>query len=125
MAPLSLELLSEIMESKDKKKIDEFGGIGAIGESLGSDIQKGLLNATDIDLDQRRLKYGTNKMERKPPPSIFQLFLDAMKDTTIIILLIAALVSVTIGAITCSIHLGKTCPRKPLWDIGYVSNNKV
>jgi P-type Ca2+ transporter type 2C len=120
-----LEKLSELMESKDKKKVDELGGVASLAEGLGSDIHKGLPTATDIDIEQRKLKYGENKMERKPPPSIFELFLDAMKDTTIIILLIAATISIIIGAITCSIHLGKTCPRKPLWDVGYIPPEAV
>jgi magnesium-transporting ATPase (P-type) len=117
-----LEKLSELMESKDKKKVDELGGVASLAEGLGSDIHKGLPAG---DIDQRKLKYGENKMERKPPPSILELFLDAMKDTTIIILLIAATISIIIGAITCSIHLGKTCPRKPLWDVGYIPPEAV
>jgi magnesium-transporting ATPase (P-type) len=117
---LPVEKLAEIMESKDKGKIDELGGVAKLAEGLGSDIQKGLPTASDLDIEQRKLKYGANKMERKPPPSIFVLFLDAMKDTTIIILLIAATISIIIGAVVCSIKLGKTCPRKPLWDVGYI-----
>jgi len=125
MAHLSLEKLIELMEAKDRKIVEELGGIGVIAASLGSDTEKGLIGISDLDLDQRRQKYGVNKMERKPPPSIFELFLDAMKDTTIIVLLIAAVISIIIGAISCSIHLGKTCPRQPLWDIGYTPGNEV
>jgi magnesium-transporting ATPase (P-type) len=125
MAPISLEKLLEIIESKDKKVIDEIGGVQSIAESLGSDVQKGLLTTTEMDLEQRKLKYGCNTMERKSPPSIFKLFWDAMQDTTIIVLLIASLVSVIIGTITCVIHLGKTCPRRPLWDIGYIAKKEV
>jgi len=124
MAHLSLEKLIELMEAKDRKIVEELGGIGVIAASLGSDTEKGLIGISDLDLDQRRQKYGVNKMERKPPPSIFELFLDAMKDTTIIVLLIAAVISIIIGAISCSIHLGKTCPRQPLWDIGYTPGNE-
>jgi magnesium-transporting ATPase (P-type) len=125
MAQVSLEKLLEIMEAKDKGLVDELGGLQILAESIGSDLQNGLLKISDHDLDLRKQKYGINKMERKPPPSIFELFMDAMKDTTIIVLLIAAMISILIGAISCSIHLGKTCPRKPLWDIGYTPGNEV
>ncbi len=122
---VSLEQLLEIMEAKDKKLVDELGGLQALAKNIGSDLEKGLQMIAEHDLEQRREKYGANKMERKPPPSIFELFMDAMKDTTIIVLLIAAMISILIGAISCSIHLGKTCPRKPLWDIGYTPGKEV
>ncbi len=125
MAQVSLEKLLEIMEAKDKILVDELGGLQVIAKSIGSDIEKGLQMISENDLDQRRQKYGANKMERKPPPSIFELFMDAMKDTTIIVLLIAAMISILIGAVSCSIHLGKTCPRKPLWNIGYTPGIEV
>ncbi len=125
MSQVSLEKLLEIMEAKDTRLVDELGGVQAIAQNIGSDVEKGLLSISDHDLDQRKQKYGVNKMERKAPPSIFELFMEAMKDTTIIVLLIAAVISITIGAVICSIQLGKTCPRKPLWDIGYTPGKEV
>jgi Ca2+-transporting ATPase len=107
------------MEAKDKRLVDKLGGLQVVAKCIGLDTEKGLLMISDHDLDQRKEKYGVNKMEGKPPPPIFELFVDAMKDTIIIVLLIAAMISILIGAISCSIHLGKTCPRKPLWDIEY------
>ena len=124
-AGISIEKILELMESKDANVLKELGGVTLMAQSLGSDTTGGVMSASENDLVQRRAQYGENKLERKPPPSILELFLDAMKDTTIIVLLIAALISVAIGAISCSIHLGKTCPRRPLWDIGYSPGNEV
>ncbi len=87
---VDLTTLSELMESKDQTKLDQFGGVAGLAQSLGSDLQGGLKASSEQDLVIRRNQYGTNVVERKPPPSILKLFLDAMKDTTIIILLIAA-----------------------------------
>ncbi len=125
MSQVSLEKLLEIMEAKDKRLVDELGGLQVIAQNLGSDVENGLQMISEHDLDQRKEKYGANTMERKAPPSIFELFMEAMKDTTIIVLLIAAVISITIGAVICSIQLGKTCPRKPLWDIGYTPGKEV
>ena len=125
MSQVSFEKLLEIMESKEKRLVDEVGGLKVIAHNLGSDLENGLQMISEHDLDQRKEKYGANTMERKAPPSIFELFMEAMKDTTIIVLLIAAVISITIGAVICSIQLGKTCPRKPLWDIGYTPGKEV
>jgi magnesium-transporting ATPase (P-type) len=113
------------MEAKDKRLVDELGELQFVAKCIGSDTEKRLLMISDHDLDQRKEKYGVDKMERKLPPSFFELFMDAMKDTTIIVLLIAAMISILIGAVSCSIHLGKTCPRKPLCDIRYTLGKEV
>ena len=125
MAQVPLEKLLEIMEAKDKRLVDKLGELQFVARCIGSDTENGLRMISDHDLNQSKEKYCGDKMERKLPPSIFELFMDAMKDTTIIVLLIAAMISILIGAISCSIHLGKTCPRKPLWDIGYTPGNEV
>ena len=39
----------------------------------------------------------------------------AMEDTTVVILLIAAAISITLSVIVCEADLGASCPRKPLW----------
>ncbi len=83
-------MLAELMESKDKVKLDALGGVIGLAKSLGSDLEGGLIASSEQDLEIRRKQYGVNKVERKPSPTIFALFLDAMRDTTIIILLFAA-----------------------------------
>jgi hypothetical protein len=90
MAMVDLTTLSELMESKDKMKLDQLGGVAGLAQSLGSDLQGGLKASSEQDLVIRRNQYGINLVERKKPPSILKLFLEAMQDTTIIILLIAA-----------------------------------
>ena len=39
-----------------------------------------------------------------------------MQDSTVLILLAAAFVSITLGIIVCAADLGESCPRKPLWQ---------
>jgi hypothetical protein len=87
---VDLSMLLELMESKDKNKLEQLGGVANLAHSLGSDIRGGLKASTEPDLAIRKEQYGVNQVDRKPPPSILKLFLDAMQDTTIIILLFAA-----------------------------------
>jgi hypothetical protein len=87
---VDLARLLELMESKDKKNLEELGGVAGLAQGIGSDITGGLKAVSESDLEHRRKQYGENKMDRKPPPTILALFLEAMQDTTIIILLFAA-----------------------------------
>ncbi len=137
---VDLSKLLELMESKDKKNLDQLGGVTNLAHNLGSDVQGGLKASTVRDLAIRKEQYGVNQVDRKPPPSILKLFLEAMKDTTIIILLFAAgdfsrnisnlwfcriqsncalvAISIIFGLVICFVHLGVACPRRPLWDVG-------
>ena len=107
------EKLRELMESKEKKCLDELGGAAGLAASLGSDLQKGILASSEHDLKTRQSQYGENILERKPPPTLLELFIEAMQDTTVVILMIAAVVSIVIGAIVCGVNLGSVCPRRP------------
>ena len=70
---------------------------------------------TGNDSIQRKKKYGANVVERRDPPSFWDLFKEAMKDTTVVILLVAAAVSIVLSIIVCFADLGASCPRKPVW----------
>jgi magnesium-transporting ATPase (P-type) len=87
---VDLPKLLELMESKDKKNLEELGGVAGLAQGIGSDITGGLKAFSEADLEHRREQFGENKMDRKAPPTIIELFLEAMQDTTIIILLFAA-----------------------------------
>jgi magnesium-transporting ATPase (P-type) len=110
--------LINLMESKDKSNIEEAGGVTGICKQLGSDPESGIFDSSENSLIERRNKYGKNTIERKPPPGFLELFIEAMSGTIIIILMIAAIVSIIIGAIICAFHLGSVCPRKPFRDVG-------
>jgi P-type Ca2+ transporter type 2C len=82
--------LLELMESKEKKNLEELGGVGGLAKALGSDINAGLTATTEQDLHHRKEQYGVNVLERKPPPSVWDMFVEAIQDTTLVILLMAA-----------------------------------
>jgi magnesium-transporting ATPase (P-type) len=129
--------LMQLMESKDASELEKYGGVNSLALSLGSDSQAGLSSTSDDALKKQRKYYGENVWERKPPPTVWGLFLEALQDSTLIILLVAAglnlnpdflnhfhcwqpnnhsmtAASIGAGAAQCGIG-GNTCAAKPLW----------
>jgi len=69
----SLEKIEEIdsrpmkkYQEKSLDKIQEFGGLAAIAKGLGGNLKRGL-DASDEPL--RKQRYGSNKIDRRPPPT--------------------------------------------------------
>ena len=71
--------------NKSKEKVEK---------ELQTDLNKGL---SDEEVGKRREKYGLNELKAKKKKSLFQKFLDQFKDFSIIILIIAAIVSGVVG----------------------------
>lgn len=96
---LSRYQLTELMSQRGKdaaERVAEYGGVGAICDHLASDL-KGGLSGDKADLDARKSEYGTNYVPPVRPKYFIELCLDAIEDKTLIILIIAALVSIVLG----------------------------
>ena len=65
-----------------------------VEKDLQTDLNKGLSNG---EVEKRREKYGLNELKAKKKKSLFQKFLDQFKDFSIIVLIIAAIVSGVVG----------------------------
>ena len=63
-------------------------------KALGTDGEKGL---TSAEAKSRLEKYGPNELAHKKGASIFQMFLEQLKDYMVIILIIASVVSAFVG----------------------------
>ena len=61
-----------------------------VSRELETDLERGL---TAEQAEERLKKWGPNKLNEKPPRSFFRRFLDQMKDVMVIILIIAAVIS--------------------------------
>jgi len=77
-----------------QKSIDE------VCSELGTDPGRGL---SSQEAKARLEKYGPNELAQQKGPSIFQMFLEQLKDYMVIILLIASVISIFVGEITDSL----------------------
>mmetsp|Transcript_17024 Transcript_17024/g.41157 ORF Transcript_17024/g.41157 Transcript_17024/m.41157 type:complete len:1059 (+) Transcript_17024:191-3367(+) len=107
------EKIRELMEDKKEEDVKKHGGAEGIAQKLGSNIKQGIPSSS---VESRKEKYGANEIERRKPATIIQLFIDAMKDVVIMILIVAALVSIVLGGVMCAVHLGEQCPKRLLWQ---------
>jgi Ca2+ transporting ATPase len=92
--------LKELMELKGveaKEKLEErFGSVELLASQLKTDIQNGI-SATKEDLDMRVKLYGKNEIPPKPPKSFIRLAFEAVQDTTLIMLITCAILSITLS----------------------------
>lgn len=96
---ISLKELRELMEHRGREgiqRIQDFGGIESIMEKLYTSADKGL-SGNKADSDHRRETFGSNVIPPKPPKTFIQLVCEAVQDITLIILIVAALVSLVLS----------------------------
>jgi P-type Ca2+ transporter type 2B len=92
---ISLKEIRELMEHRGREgiqRIQDYGGVEGIMERLYTSADKGL-SGNKQDIDHRRETFGSNTIPPKPPKTFFQLVCEAVQDITLIILIVAALVS--------------------------------
>lgn len=87
----------EQARNENRAKLDELGGVDALAKLIGVSFATGLTNEQVVHL---REKHGTNKFPESPMSSFFELLLDALSDTTLLILIAAATVSLVLGITT-------------------------
>lgn len=96
---ISLKEIRELMEHRGREgieRIQQFGGIEGIVDKLYSSIDKGL-SGNKADIDHRRETFGSNTIPPKPPKTFLQLVCEAVQDITLIILIVAAVVSLVLS----------------------------
>ncbi|XP_023296722.1 plasma membrane calcium-transporting ATPase 2 isoform X3 [Lucilia cuprina] len=92
---ISLKQLRELMEHRGREgvqKVQEFGGITEICKKLYTSPNEGL-GGSKSDVEHRRETFGSNTIPPKPPKTFLTLVWEALQDVTLIILEVAALVS--------------------------------
>uniref|UniRef100_A0A182JW71 Calcium-transporting ATPase n=1 Tax=Anopheles christyi TaxID=43041 RepID=A0A182JW71_9DIPT len=91
--------LREIMEHRGREavaKVNEYGGVGDICRKLYTSPNEGL-SGSQADIDHRRETFGSNIIPPKPPKSFLTLVWEALQDVTLIILEIAAIISLLLS----------------------------
>lgn len=91
---LSPEELSTLHDPKSLRNLHNMGGIDGLAASLASDPALGLQG---LDFDERRARYGCNRLPSKSSKSFFRLCFEAMKDKVLILLTAAAAISLALG----------------------------
>ncbi|CAN8075489.1 unnamed protein product [Agarophyton chilense] len=96
---LSPDELVQMVEERDRQTLRKLGGPLGITKALCSHPQHGI-SADEIAAGTltRSEYYGANKFKYPPPKSLYRLIFEAFHDLTIIILSIAAIVSLIIGS---------------------------
>lgn len=87
---LTAEELWEIFESSDPQRIQNVGGVSTIAKNLQSDPINGL---DQQNVSHNIAKYGTNMIPDRPIPSFYDMLKEALRDQTLIILIICAIIS--------------------------------
>ena len=87
-----LVLLNQVEVTK--KAYAEYGGPEGVAALFGTDPVKGLSNEAVLKM---REKYGKNEFPEAPLKAYYELLFEAFQDTTLLILLVAATVSLIVG----------------------------
>ncbi|KAJ8146142.1 hypothetical protein OY671_000770 [Metschnikowia pulcherrima] len=92
--PVTPEELTALHDPKSLRKLHELGGLEHLASNLQSDISLGLHGG---DNEDRVARYGRNRLPTKTAKSFFVLCFEAMKDKVLILLTVAAVISLALG----------------------------
>ncbi|XP_062712697.1 plasma membrane calcium-transporting ATPase 1 isoform X5 [Aedes albopictus] len=96
---ITLKNLREIMEHRGREGVsivNEYGGTHEICKKLYTHPNDGL-SGSKADIEHRRETFGSNTIPPKPPKSFLMLVWEALQDVTLIILEIAAIISLLLS----------------------------
>ncbi|XP_065165915.1 plasma membrane calcium-transporting ATPase 2 isoform X4 [Atheta coriaria] len=92
---ITLKHLRDLMEHRGPEgvnKLNEIGGVQELCKKLYTSPSEGL-TGSQVDTEHRREVFGSNSIPPKPPKTFLQLVWEALQDITLIILEVAAIVS--------------------------------
>jgi Ca2+ transporting ATPase len=96
---VSKEDLIELMKGGDdglQLLREKYGNINEIVRRLHSSVARGI-EASEQEITNRKTTFGSNYIPPQPPKTFLEFLFDAFKDTLLIILMIAGLVSLILG----------------------------
>jgi len=101
---LSLRQLRELMEVRGREaceQLNRYGGVQEICKKIYTSPTEGLSGSAK-DIEHRRETFGSNTIPPKPPKTFLTLVWEALQDVTLIILEVAAIVSLLLSFIPSS-----------------------
>ncbi|KAK0598887.1 hypothetical protein LWI29_000335 [Acer saccharum] len=90
------KMISEMVKEKKFESLSELGGVKQVLQVLESDPKSGVSD-NETDLARRRIFFGANRYAKQPLKSFLSFVFEALKDTTIIILLVCAVLALGFG----------------------------
>jgi Ca2+-transporting ATPase len=100
MVSITVSEVASFFEDGDDKgnlaRLKALGGVTGVGEKLSTSLKEGL-EGVSVDLDNRAKEFGANKFPEPPSQSWMDMFLESFEDTTLIILIVSAVVSFAVG----------------------------
>ncbi|XP_035539232.1 calcium-transporting ATPase 9, plasma membrane-type-like isoform X1 [Juglans regia] len=93
---IGLEELASMTRDHNISALQHFGGVKGLSELLKTNLDKGI-NGDETELFKRRSSFGSNTYPRKKGHSFLRFLWEAWQDLTLIILIIAAVVSLALG----------------------------
>lgn len=88
--------LANMVKDKNLEALGMFGGVESVAYVLGTIPAKGI-RGNDDDIAKRRELFGSNTYQRPPPKGLLHFVVEAFNDTTILILLVCAGLSLGFG----------------------------
>lgn len=96
---ISIADLTKLMKCRGveaKEHLLSMGGLHTLVRKLHTSTEKGITGFPE-DIEHRKKVFGSNVIPAKPPKTFLEFLADAFKDTILIILAIAAVVSLLLG----------------------------
>ena len=78
------------------RALDKIGGFEGLQKGLRTDFSRGL-SGDAVDLEMRTTTFGRNEFPSPEPTTWISMFLESFEDTTVIVLMVAAVVSLAVG----------------------------
>lgn len=88
--------LADMMRNKDLEELRRVGDVEGLTSALQTDPDNGI-QGNEQDVSQRRNTFGPNTYQKPPPKGLLFHIVEAFKDTTILILLVCAALSLAFG----------------------------
>lgn len=90
------EKLASLVQERDAESLKALNGVEGVARMLETNLDKGVEDETE-EIENRKQAYGSNTYPRKPRKGFFVFLFDAIKDPTLIILLVCAALSLAFG----------------------------
>ncbi|XP_030971545.1 calcium-transporting ATPase 9, plasma membrane-type-like [Quercus lobata] len=102
---IGLEQLVSITRDHNISALQDYGGVKGVSQLLKTNLEKGITE-DETDLIKRKNSFGSNTYPRKKGRSFLRFLWEAWQDLTLIILIVAAVVSLALGIKTEGVKEG-------------------